>query len=117
MTTTAEIPVTRKRTDDGVDDSNSANVKGALQGFRKAAHYIDVKPITLRRLVKRGFIRPNRALRTPLFPIAELERFLNDPANTTQHAKLAPQNLPGSQTWRQAVANSSRNKKRKTAAA
>jgi DNA-directed RNA polymerase specialized sigma24 family protein len=44
----------------------------------EAADALDVSPATLDRLVKRGLLRPSRALRRPLFAIAEIERFLRD---------------------------------------
>ena len=36
-----------------------------------------ISQITLRRLIKRGLIKPNRALRHIIIPIAELDRFLS----------------------------------------
>ena len=44
----------------------------------EAADALDVSPATLDRLVKRGLLRPSRALRRPLFAIAEIERFLRE---------------------------------------
>ena len=44
----------------------------------QAADALDVSPATVDRLVKRGRLRPSRALRRPLFPIAEIERFLRE---------------------------------------
>jgi len=44
----------------------------------EAADALDVSPATLDRLVKRGLLRPSRALRQPLFSIAEIERFLRE---------------------------------------
>jgi excisionase family DNA binding protein len=49
--------------------------KGALK-VRHAAEYLSVAPITVRRLIKRGLIQPNRALRHSLIPVEELDRFL-----------------------------------------
>jgi hypothetical protein len=49
---------------------------GALK-IKAAAEYLGgVSTITVRRLIKRELIKPNRALRHILIPIAELERFL-----------------------------------------
>ena len=48
----------------------------ALQ-LKRAAQYIDVSEMSMRRLIKRGLIKPNRALRHILIPVAELERFLS----------------------------------------
>jgi Helix-turn-helix domain len=50
---------------------------GALRA-RDAAHYIAVSIPTLRRLVKSGLLRPSRPTRYLVFPISELERFLNE---------------------------------------
>jgi hypothetical protein len=44
----------------------------------EAADALDVSLATLDRLVKRGLLRPSRALRRPLFAIAEIERFLRE---------------------------------------
>jgi excisionase family DNA binding protein len=43
----------------------------------QAAEYLGLSTISIRRLIKRGLIKPNRALRHILIPIAELERFIN----------------------------------------
>ena len=44
----------------------------------EAADALDVSPATLDRLVKRGLLHPCKALRRPLFSIAEIERFLRE---------------------------------------
>ncbi|MGO8678594.1 MAG: helix-turn-helix domain-containing protein [Limisphaerales bacterium] len=41
-----------------------------------AARLLGISPNSLDRLVRRGLLRPSRALRRPLFSISELERFL-----------------------------------------
>jgi len=49
---------------------------GALK-IRDAAQYLGgVSEISVRRLIKRGLIKPNRALRHILIPISELDGFL-----------------------------------------
>jgi len=49
---------------------------GALK-LKDAAEYLGgVSNCTVRRLIKRGLIKPNRALRHILIPIRELEHFL-----------------------------------------
>ena len=51
---------------------------GALK-IKDAAKYLGgVSQITVRRLIDRGLIRPNRALRHLLIPISELDRFLTE---------------------------------------
>ena len=45
--------------------------------IKDAAHYLGgVSVITVRRLIKRGLIKPNCALRHILIPVSELDRFL-----------------------------------------
>ena len=49
---------------------------GALKLKASCAYLGGVSEITLRRLIKRGLIKPNRALRHILIPVRELDRFL-----------------------------------------
>lgn len=42
----------------------------------EAAQILGISPNSLDRLTKRGLISPSKALRRPLFSLAELERFL-----------------------------------------
>jgi helix-turn-helix protein len=55
--------------------SNSQVSIGGLK-LRAAAKYLSLSPITLRRLVDRGLLKPNRATRHLIFPVSELDRFL-----------------------------------------
>jgi hypothetical protein len=49
---------------------------GALK-LKDAADYLGgVSIVTVRRLIRRGLIKPNLALRHVLIPVAELDRFL-----------------------------------------
>ena len=51
-------------------------VRGALK-LKAACEYLGGLSVpTMHRLIERGLLRPNRALRHLLFPIAELDRFL-----------------------------------------
>jgi excisionase family DNA binding protein len=50
---------------------------GALKS-KETCEYLRISTPTLHRLIKRGLLRPNRATRHLLFPIAELDRFLRD---------------------------------------
>ena len=52
--------------------------KGALK-IKDAAQYLGgVSNVTVRRLIQRGLIKPNRALRHILISIGELDRFLEE---------------------------------------
>lgn len=71
----------------GTTDAGSVRVKRntghntvpprALQ-LKRAASSIDVSEMSMRRLIKAGHIKANRALRHYLIPIAELDRFLEE---------------------------------------
>ena len=55
---------------------NTTSEKAALK-TREAAGFLSVTPKTIRSLVKRGLLKPNRQTRHLLFPRSELERFLS----------------------------------------
>jgi Helix-turn-helix domain len=57
----------------------SPQQRGALK-LKPAADYISVSPISMRRLIKRGLIKPVRVLRHIIIARAELDRFLNESA-------------------------------------
>jgi hypothetical protein len=44
----------------------------------QAAEALNVSPATLDRLTLRGLLRPCRAIRRPLYSVAEIERFLRE---------------------------------------
>jgi excisionase family DNA binding protein len=49
---------------------------GALK-IKQAAEYLGgVSTTSVRRLIQRGLIKPNRSLRHLIIPVAELDRFL-----------------------------------------
>jgi hypothetical protein len=56
-------------------DENSVQ-RGALK-LKEAAQYLSLAPVTVRRLVERDQLKPNRATRHLIFPIRELDRFLS----------------------------------------
>ncbi len=44
----------------------------------EAARLLGISPNSLDRLVRRGLLKPSRALRRPLFSLRELQRFLDE---------------------------------------
>ena len=56
---------------------NNKEIRLALTR-QETAKALGVTPITIDRLVARGLLRPCRAIRRPLFPIPEIERFLKE---------------------------------------
>lgn len=48
--------------------------------LKGAAEYLGISTISVRRLIERGLINPNRALRHLLIPVVELDRFLGNGA-------------------------------------
>jgi hypothetical protein len=60
---------------------------GALK-IKGAAKYLGgVSQISVRRLIARGLIKPNRSLRHLLISVTELDRFLSDGMNDTDDSK------------------------------
>ena len=58
------------------DNQTVSHKQGALK-LKDAAKYLGgVSHITVRRLIQRGLIKPNRSLRHLLIPVSELDRFL-----------------------------------------
>jgi excisionase family DNA binding protein len=59
-------------------NSTTLEARGGFK-LKHAAKYLDVSPMTVKRLIERGMLRPNKKLRHLLFSRAELDRFLNSP--------------------------------------
>jgi len=56
-----------------------ADASGRLALTRyEAAQTLGISPSQIDKLTKRGLLRPSRATRRPLYPVAELLRFLRD---------------------------------------
>jgi hypothetical protein len=55
--------------------STGASVSKRLYTLKEAALSLGMSTASVRRLVDRGVLKPNRALRTLMFPPAELDRF------------------------------------------
>ena len=67
-----------KATNSTFASENTGIIPAALK-LKGACKYLGgVSEITVRRLIDRGLIKPNRALRHLLIPIAELDRFLSE---------------------------------------
>jgi hypothetical protein len=52
--------------------------QGALKLIGACEYLGGISATSLRRLIKRGLVRPNRSLRHILIPIGELDRFLRE---------------------------------------
>ncbi len=59
------------------DKANGNGITPAGFKLRDAARYLSVSEISVRRLIARGLIKRNRALRHVLISRAELDRFLS----------------------------------------
>jgi excisionase family DNA binding protein len=68
--------MTTKQTEP-VGRSHEPTLRGALQ-IKEAAAYLSCSVMTVRRWVKLGLLRPNRAMKRYIFAIKELDRFLED---------------------------------------
>jgi hypothetical protein len=74
------MPKNRKRQVNGAErkPATPTGPVGALK-LHGARHYLGGLSVpTMHRLIHRGLLRPNRALRHLIFPVAELDRFLRD---------------------------------------
>jgi hypothetical protein len=74
------MPAVQKRQAGAANPATASRTRriqpGALK-LREAAEYLGGISIpTMHRLVDRGLLKPNRALRHLLFPVTELQRFL-----------------------------------------
>jgi hypothetical protein len=49
----------------------------------EAARALGVAPLTIRRFIERGLLKPSRILRTPLIPVAQLHALLDEGITTT----------------------------------
>ena len=67
----ADVDVTIRRRSQVANQS----VTKRLYTLREAAVSLGMSTASVRKLVERGLLKPNRALRTFLFPAAELDRF------------------------------------------
>jgi plasmid maintenance system antidote protein VapI len=63
---------------DLLNETKQPEVARLALSRKEAATALGVSVPTLDRLVQRGLLRPSRALRRPLFPVPEIERFLRE---------------------------------------
>jgi len=63
-----------------LNDINPANpaLPKLAYNRRESATALGISTASLDRLVKRGLLKPSRALYNPMFALAELERFLRE---------------------------------------
>jgi hypothetical protein len=62
----------------GQSQVTSPSLKPGALKLKQACQYLGgISPITLRRLIERKLIKPNRSLRHIIIPVAELDRFLS----------------------------------------
>ena len=66
------------KTPDNTNRDKISPVRGALKLKASFDYCGGISEITMRRLIARGLIKPNRALRHIIIPIAELDRFLHE---------------------------------------
>ena len=59
-----------------IHDSSDRPVARLALTTQETADALGVDTVTVWRLTKRGLLKPNRATRRPLYPISDIERFL-----------------------------------------
>jgi hypothetical protein len=62
--------------------TKTPNITPAALQTREAAIYLNISRMSLKRLAYKGILHPNRALGRLLWPIKQLDAFLNDPCRT-----------------------------------
>ena len=68
----------------------------------EAAQVMGVNPATIRRMIKRNLIRPYLGLRTPLIPVAQLRRLVEEQIEPEPHPSTsAPETEPRENTGSQ----------------
>ena len=55
-----------------------SNIQRLAFTTEETAAALGIKPTTVWRLTQRGLLRPNRATRRPLYPLSEVQRFLEE---------------------------------------
>jgi len=58
--------------------TSQSNFQRLALTTNETAAALGVKPTTIWRLTQRGLLTPNRATRRPLYPVAEIQRFLEE---------------------------------------
>jgi predicted urease superfamily metal-dependent hydrolase len=58
--------------------NNTPAIMGAMKMRDACAYLGGIHPATLRRLIERGLIRPNKVFRHLLFPVDELNRVIRE---------------------------------------
>jgi len=63
-----------------LNQNGSASAAGPRCAYTRTevAGLLGLSPATVDRLTKRGLLRPSRATRRPMYPVAEIERFLRE---------------------------------------
>lgn len=54
----------------------SKNIERIALKIKESADCLGVDPVTIRRMIKRGVIKPYRGLRTPLIPVVQLKALI-----------------------------------------
>jgi len=56
----------------------------------ETARALGVSAITVDRLAKRGLLHPSRAIRRPVYPVWEVERFLRETSQPSRQKGVSP---------------------------
>jgi len=64
-----------------LDSGLNKNIVLALSR-EETARALGVSAVTVDRLAKRGLLHPSRAIRRPIYPVYEVERFLRESSQT-----------------------------------
>lgn len=67
----------------GNSTAQNPNTNQIALKIPEAAKALGVAPLTIRRFIERGLLKPSRILRTPLIPVAQLHALLDEGISQT----------------------------------
>ena len=71
-------PSGTEATDQKSSKRHSNSVDRIALKIKESADAIGVDPVTIRRMIKRGLLKPYRGLRTPLIPVSQIRALIEN---------------------------------------
>lgn len=90
----AQIDPSGPEATDQDDTHENLITKRLCLKIAEAAKVIGVNPATIRRMIKRGLLKPYLGLRTPLIPMSQLKNLIENHTEPSRDSKSENVNLP-----------------------
>ena len=71
-------PSGTEATDQKSSKRHNTNIERIALKIKESAESIGVDPVTIRRMIKRGLLKPYRGLRTPLIPVSQIKALVEN---------------------------------------